>query len=309
MVATGRADSRKLVFLAGLLVAATAVLLAIPFSEHAVIAGHMTTVECGEPLGAALQSRHAVDAMDGLARLPAPPPGTVQPAAVTRHFKQLGGAANRFRACHSPGVVRVGAGFVLLLLAVALASAPTILRVSQSPSDALGRRVIKDRRSWLIWITARRGIPPLAAWCFARVLATHRAGHGLFTFAPSSWKHWDSFNYIAIAQHGYTFYRCPPAPKAPTWCGTAGWFPAYPLLLRVLGWFGAPLAEAGAVLAAVLLLATFAVLWNCFLLKFGWHRGLALHRRVIPGHRLRLRRVPDVAGVARHDLCVRRCPP
>src|SRR4051794_12786564 len=95
-------------------------------------------------------------------------------------------------------------------------------------------------------------LPPTLAWGFTRILTTYRSRQGLLTLDPSSWVRWDSLTYIEIAQHGYNLHQCGRNESlfyGQTWCGNAAWFPGYPLLLRVAGWFGIPVPEAGALLS------------------------------------------------------------
>ncbi len=76
------------------------------------------------------------------------------------------------------------------------------------------------------------------AWLlsFAVMLAAALAS-GVAPFDPASWARYDSGHYLAIANEGYELLACGlrDATYAPdAWCGNAGWFPAYPLLIRAL---------------------------------------------------------------------------
>jgi hypothetical protein len=77
---------------------------------------------------------------------------------------------------------------------------------------------------------------------------------------------WDAGIYLDIAEHGYHLYRCgaDPALAFPPdkWCGNSGWFPFYPLLVRLLHVIGLPTAVAATVITQLALLAAFAVLWR-----------------------------------------------
>ncbi len=59
-------------------------------------------------------------------------------------------------------------------------------------------------------------------------------------YVPEVWSRWDSGHYLAIAKQGYEFFPC--AGKfgypidATEMCGNTGWFPGYPLLIRVLSY-------------------------------------------------------------------------
>ena len=66
------------------------------------------------------------------------------------------------------------------------------------------------------------------------VLLGARAAAVQFT-APQSYDRWDSSNYLAIANNGYTLERCPADGlfvHAGDWCGNSSWMPVYPLLIR-----------------------------------------------------------------------------
>jgi hypothetical protein len=97
-----------------------------------------------------------------------------------------------------------------------------------------------------------------------------------FQSNPNPWARWDTFNYLAIAEHGRTFAKCSspafvsqPNPLSQIWCGTAGWLPGYPWLIKVghmagLGW------EVGGLLISWVALAV-----TLFLVWWGWGRDLS----------------------------------
>jgi hypothetical protein len=92
---------------------------------------------------------------------------------------------------------------------------------------------------------------------------------------PYNWARWDSVNYLSIAQHGLTFGSCssPPFSSQPNplgfrWCGTAGWLPGYPLVVRFVHSLGIGLPNAG------LLVSWLAMAAAIFLVWFGWGRGI-----------------------------------
>lgn len=90
------------------------------------------------------------------------------------------------------------------------------------------------------------------------LLVVAAAATGFDPFKAATWTRWDSGHYLEIANHGYTpLVHCAPETHYPAsaWCGTAGWFPGYPLLLRALG---------GSPVAALLLGA--ACQWACLVL-------------------------------------------
>jgi hypothetical protein len=121
--------------------------------------------------------------------------------------------------------------------------------------------VIGDRLKPL----ARENWPAAAAWIAATitVLATSKVA-GYAPFSPETWSRWDSNLYLDIARHGYTLFRCSP-PEAGDWCGNAGWFPAYPWLLRALGTVGLPLTATAVTVAWVFSAATILLLGRTFL--------------------------------------------
>lgn len=55
---------------------------------------------------------------------------------------------------------------------------------------------------------------------------------------PLNWYRYDSAHYLSIAQEGYTFFPCNGDFNLPTdsnyMCGNAGWFPGYPILLKLM---------------------------------------------------------------------------
>ncbi len=107
--------------------------------------------------------------------------------------------------------------------------------------------------------------PPALAFLLQRLLLSLVAwASGFNPFAASSWVRWDSGHYLSIAGHGYTaLVHCPPESHYPAaaWCGTAGWFPGYPLLIRLLGG-SAGSASAAALLSAACQLACLVLIWH-----------------------------------------------
>ena len=70
---------------------------------------------------------------------------------------------------------------------------------------------------------------------------------GVAPMLPSSYVRWDSGHYLAIATSGYEFFSCARLAgyDQTQWCGNAGWFPAYPLLIRTLSTFQIDNATGG----------------------------------------------------------------
>ncbi len=137
---------------------------------------------------------------------------------------------------------------------------------------------------------AERGVfawlPPLLAFLLVNsVLALAAWIDGYSYLDPWTWAHWDSFHYLDIARHGYTLSGCIDitwwdplsvttalldtlgfAVEPTQWCGTAGWFPGYPLLLKTVSLTGLSPVASGVTVSVVAQLATLVVLWRWFLL-------------------------------------------
>lgn len=105
---------------------------------------------------------------------------------------------------------------------------------------------------------------PVGVWCVAAgtVIATCALA-GYSPFHTATWSLKDAALYENIAGHGYTLFRCPSG--APGWCGNAGWFPAYPWLMRWVGDLGPGVDAAGLALAWLFTLGTLVLLWATFL--------------------------------------------
>lgn len=100
-----------------------------------------------------------------------------------------------------------------------------------------------------------------------------------FAARPRDWARWDSINYAEIATHGRTFGRCDsarfaatPNPLHVTYCGTAGWLPGYPWLIRALRSTGFDLPHAAVAIS------WFAIATALFLVWYGWCRDLSRAR-------------------------------
>ncbi|MFC7245198.1 hypothetical protein ACFQO7_22205 [Catellatospora aurea] len=78
----------------------------------------------------------------------------------------------------------------------------------------------------------------------------------------------DSGLYVKIAEQGYELFLCDSDPVlapqfAPgAWCGTAGWFPLYPGLIRLLTSTGLGAYPAALIITEVSLLVSFVLLWR-----------------------------------------------
>lgn len=104
--------------------------------------------------------------------------------------------------------------------------------------------------------------PPALAFLLQRLLlALVALACGFNPFAASTWVRWDSGHYLAIANDGYApLIHCPPESHYPAdaWCGTAAWFPGYPVLVRLLG--GS--AGAAVLLSALCQLTCLVLIWH-----------------------------------------------
>lgn len=111
-------------------------------------------------------------------------------------------------------------------------------------------------------------VPPVSAWLVVLI--------GFFLVAQTlgfdatqgqTWFHWDSRNYLDIAlRPGYFLADCPQAlGGAADSCGTAGWFPGYPLIWGGLVALGGPQVATGVALSWFFALVTLIALWRFFL--------------------------------------------
>jgi hypothetical protein len=109
-------------------------------------------------------------------------------------------------------------------------------------------------------------LPPALAWLAAQAFYWAAADHGGFDyFLVRTHARWDSGHYLNIARHGYTLYHCVPGPTIPftpaDWCGTAGWFPLYPLGMRLLDRLGLPSPRGGLLLTELFALGALVLVW------------------------------------------------
>src|ERR1700683_5585735 len=113
-------------------------------------------------------------------------------------------------------------------------------------------------------------LPPVAAWLAVSggVLAVS-AHEGWPPFAVTrTWVRWDSVRYLSIARSGYDLFPCRPPTYAPgTWCGNAGWFPAYPWIAGGLERLHLPLAASALALSWLAPLGTRVLLLREFLAR------------------------------------------
>jgi hypothetical protein len=126
--------------------------------------------------------------------------------------------------------------------------------------------------------------PPLAAFLLVRValfIAARDAGYPYFHYL--SWHRFDSGFYVDSATHGYTFLRC--VSPLHGWCGRAGWFPGYSILIAALSALGPTPRQAAITVSLVFCAGALVVLWI----------GL-LDRRPTPGNLLALTFAAFVPG-------------
>jgi hypothetical protein len=143
----------------------------------------------------------------------------------------------------------------------------TSRREAYAPLRGQLSRLLADLLPW--W-------PPVLAWLAATSVVLATASHyGYPPFAPvTTWARHDAVQYLRIAHAGYHLTLCrllhPPDWSA-KWCGDAGWFPAYPWLIRGLHDLGLQYDATAIEISWLASLGTLVVLWRAFL--FG-HLGL-----------------------------------
>ncbi|WP_155371844.1 hypothetical protein [Catellatospora vulcania] len=113
-------------------------------------------------------------------------------------------------------------------------------------------------------------LPPVLAYLVSHLVYTVAAALVSESFLPVAGRvRADSGLYALVASRGYELFLCDADPDlaphfAPgAWCGTAGWFPLYPGLIRALTWstwLGE--YEAGLLVTEVCLLLAFVLLWR-----------------------------------------------
>lgn len=91
--------------------------------------------------------------------------------------------------------------------------------------------------------------------------------YGMDVFQPVFWARWDSGLYFSIAEKGYEAFPCwtqftAYPPGSPDLCGNCGWMPGFPILLRMLMWFGIPPVAGAQWIVNLLLPAWFAFIYR-----------------------------------------------
>ena len=74
----------------------------------------------------------------------------------------------------------------------------------------------------------------------------------------------DAFQYLDISRNGYTVFPCVLPSGLLAQCGNAGWFPAYPWLIRAVASAGLGHCVVGIALSWLFDLATIVLLWLAF---------------------------------------------
>ena len=118
---------------------------------------------------------------------------------------------------------------------------------------AISRRSV--RQAWrLVWL-------PLVVWLAATaVVFATCALTGRSPFGTAPWIHWDAYQYLDISRHGYALSHCFLGGLL-KWCGNAGWFPAYPWLIRAVASVGLDHAFVAVALSWLFDLSAIVLLW------------------------------------------------
>jgi hypothetical protein len=95
---------------------------------------------------------------------------------------------------------------------------------------------------------------------------------------PESYSRWDSNHYMAIASSGYEFFSCDLIGgfSPGDWCGNTGWFPGYPLLIRLVSSVGMTPLVSGFIISGIFNFTVLILIWNLFLHKKINFRNIAL---------------------------------
>ena len=118
------------------------------------------------------------------------------------------------------------------------------------------------------------------AWLVSRVVCSvgWELAKSSSTLSVNSWERWDSGNYLKIAAHGLYEQKCTTAEIYEVdarHCGTVGWLPGYPWLMRGVHAFGPSYGLAGVIIAGVALYLAIYLVW------LQWGRSLTSGRALI----------------------------
>ena len=118
------------------------------------------------------------------------------------------------------------------------------------------------------------------AWLVSRFVCSIGWGvsKSTSTLSVGSWERWDTRNYLEIAAHGLQIQQCTAIQRhlfLVTRCGTVGWLPGYPWLMRSLHTFGLSYGLAGVIISGVAFYLAIYLVW------LQWGRWLSSGRALI----------------------------
>lgn len=110
-------------------------------------------------------------------------------------------------------------------------------------------------------------MPPLLILAVVRLwLLWLEKESGQSLTSPLTFVRWDSRHYLDIARRGYELVPCNRSEQIVTeWCGNAGWYPGYPLLIRALSKLPYQEALIADGIALFFHIAAVLLIWNRFL--------------------------------------------
>lgn len=125
----------------------------------------------------------------------------------------------------------------------------------------------------------RAGIAVVAAaiTLWATITGAAAWSQGFSPLRSSTWGRWDTYNYLTIADSGYSLYRCGDTSWGHfpnDWCGNTGWSPGYPAAIRLLRFDGWSDQTNGWLLALAALAAVLTLSWFAFLRHLPATQGL-----------------------------------
>ena len=128
-----------------------------------------------------------------------------------------------------------------------------------APPQVAPRETVAGERHRLSVLAGALG-PPLIAFLLARValfIAARDSGYPYFRYL--SWHRFDSGFYVDSATKGYTYLRC--VNPLHGWCGRAGWFPGYSILIAALSALGPTPRQAAITVSLLFCFGALVVLW------------------------------------------------